>query len=186
MSEEFELSIDANTIAGVSISEDVLNELWNLVESLIQDFHGKRLKTVEKTTDSVAAFFGGPSMGQSSWARECVLALNSLTGENIVHENESDLQALHRLFVDDEPRWMVGILEFLLQGWAETPKIRSTNGGTERRGISVQERENRISVWRNRLIARVALKNKLVKVVASRLLHPLCKEFHGVGGTSLA
>ena len=143
MSEEFELSIDANTIAGVSISENVLNEVWNLVESLIQDFHGKRLKTVEKTTDSVAAFFGGPSMGQSSWARECVQALNSLTSENIVHENESDLQALHRLFVDDEPRWMVGILEFLLQGWGRDAEDQ-INKMLEQRDVAIRFKNGKI------------------------------------------
>ena len=117
MSDGFELSIDSKSVQGVSIPENLRNEIWNLVESLTEDYQGKRLKTVDKTADSVAAFFGGPSMGQSSWARECVEVLSTLTGQNIVGVNESDLQALRRMFVDDEPRWTVGILEFLLQGW---------------------------------------------------------------------
>ena len=117
MSDDFEISVDPKSLRGVSVPDDLRNELWKRVESIIEDYQGKRPKTVDKTTDSVAAFFGGPSMGQSSWARECVVILGSLTGQNIAQENESDLQALRRLFVTDEPRWMVGILEFLLQGW---------------------------------------------------------------------
>ena len=84
MSEEFGLSIDSESLEGVSISKEVRGEIRNLIESLTENYRGRRLKTIDKTADSVAAFFGGPSMGQSHWARECVDALASATGENIV------------------------------------------------------------------------------------------------------
>ncbi len=143
MTEEFDLSIDSRSLQDVSISESVRNEIWSVVESLIEDYQGRRLKTVDKTADSVAAFFGGPSMGQSSWARECVETLNSLTGESIVNENEGDLQALRRLFVDDEPRWMVGILEFLLQGWDRGGEDQF-NQMMEQQGVSVRFRNGKV------------------------------------------
>ena len=117
MTENLELSINSAALENVSIPADVRNDIWNLVEALTENYEGKRLKTIDKTTDSVTAFFGGPSMGQSSWARTCVEILNSATGEKLVEENESDLQALRRLFLDDESRWMVLILEVLLQDW---------------------------------------------------------------------
>ena len=117
MTENFDLSVDSQTLDNVSIPADVRYGIWRLVEELTENYQGKRLKTIDKTADSVAAFFGGPSMGQSSWARRCVEILGSATSIKLAEENESDLQALQRLFLDDDSRWMVLILEVFLQDW---------------------------------------------------------------------
>lgn len=145
MSEEFGLSMDSESIKGVSLSREVGNAIWNLIESLTENYRGKRLKTIDKTADSVAAFFGGPSMGQSSWARECVDALTLATGDNIANENESDLQALRRLLESGEPRWGVGILEFLLQGCAQG-RDDQVNGMMEEHGVSVRFENGRAGI----------------------------------------
>ncbi len=145
MSEEFGFSIDSESLEGVSISKEVRGEIQNLIESLTENFRGKRLKTVDKTADSVAAFFGGPSMGQSSWARECVDALTAATGENIVNENESDLQGVRRLLEGGEPTWVVGILEFLLRGGGQG-RDGQVNELMEKHGVSVRFENGRAGI----------------------------------------
>ena len=118
MGDDYELSIGTTSYDDVTVPESVRGRIWDMVASSIEDFQGKRLKTVDKQTDSVAAFFGGPTEGQSSWARECLHALSAMTGEDLAEENESDFQTLKRRFVEYEPKWMVAITEYLLQGWA--------------------------------------------------------------------
>lgn len=137
MSEQSGFSTDSESLEGMSIPNEVRNEVWDLIESLTENYRGRRLKTIEKTADSVAAFFGGPSMGQSHWARECVEALASATGENVVNENESDLQALRRLLTDRGPRWFVWILEFLLQTGGQG-RDDQVNEMMEQHGVSVR------------------------------------------------
>ena len=144
MSEEFGLSIDSESLEGVSISKDVRSGIQDLIESMTESYRGRRLKTIDKTADSVAAFFGGPSMGQSHWARECVEALTSATGQNIVNENESDLQAVRRLLEEAEPRWVVGIVEFLLQSGGQG-RDDQVNQMMEEHGASVRFENGRAS-----------------------------------------
>jgi hypothetical protein len=50
---------------------------------------------------------------------------------------------LRRLFVDDEPRWMVGILEFLLQGWDRGGEDQF-NQMMEQQGVSVRFRNGKV------------------------------------------
>lgn len=119
MTTEFEFTCRNEAFEGLKLPDEIRGRIWERIMLLTKDYQGRRPSNVDRMTDEVAAFFGGPTTGQSTWARECWEAVVELFGNNLMEGNESLLQGLKRNCLGSAPKWLVSAVEYLLQGWAK-------------------------------------------------------------------